>query len=362
MAALNGSCVLQLLFQSRFSIMIPDHFYIGKAAEHGKTGGRQDMWYKGNLHCHTTDSDGKHSPWEVVRMYREAGYSFLAITDHNRYSDYQEQYGSSDFLILPGVEAAAIWEDEDGTALQTHHMNGILGTEEMCRNAKALYAHGDRIGPFICRGTWDAKQAAQEMAALLKSHGMLVTYNHPIWSRISMESFCDIRELDILEIFNYGTWQEDETGYDTTYWDAMLRSGRRILADASDDSHRMTWDAFGGYIMVEADSLDRESIIEAIRRGRYYSSAGPEILSWGVEDGVARLVCSPCERATLIYDGWVGAGYTKLASKESGAQPAVTEISVRLTGKERYIRAECRDFEGRRAWTNPIYLKHEQNR
>jgi len=42
-------------------------------------------FYKGNLHSHTKLSDGSLEPGEVVRRYPEAGYSFLGISDHNRY-------------------------------------------------------------------------------------------------------------------------------------------------------------------------------------------------------------------------------------------------------------------------------------
>ncbi len=39
-------------------------------------------WYKGNLHTHSTNSDGRLSPEEVIRLYREEDYDFLALTDH----------------------------------------------------------------------------------------------------------------------------------------------------------------------------------------------------------------------------------------------------------------------------------------
>ncbi|HVU14003.1 MAG TPA: hypothetical protein VHD90_22145, partial [Phototrophicaceae bacterium] len=45
-------------------------------------------FYRGNLHTHSTRSDGRLSPELVCRFYREAGYDFLAITDH-----FMERYG-----------------------------------------------------------------------------------------------------------------------------------------------------------------------------------------------------------------------------------------------------------------------------
>ncbi|MBK9316840.1 MAG: hypothetical protein IPM55_21725 [Acidobacteria bacterium] len=40
-------------------------------------------WYKGNTHTHTLNSDGDSTPDEVARWYRENGYQFLVLTDHN---------------------------------------------------------------------------------------------------------------------------------------------------------------------------------------------------------------------------------------------------------------------------------------
>lgn len=137
----------------------------------------------------------------------------------------------------------------------------------------------------------------------------------------------------------------------------MLRSGRRMMADAADDAHAVSWDAFGGFIMVRAESLTQEAVSSAILAGDYYSSEGPEIREWSVDgDGLVRLVCSPCERLTLVFDGYVGAGRTRFA--EAGEY--VEEITFRLKGGERYVRGECRDRQGKRAWTNPIYLDGRQ--
>ena len=40
-------------------------------------------WFKGNLHCHSYWSDGLAFPDQAVRDYREAGFDFCAVTDHN---------------------------------------------------------------------------------------------------------------------------------------------------------------------------------------------------------------------------------------------------------------------------------------
>ena len=94
-------------------------------------------WYKGNIHCHTTNSDGCLTPEEVVKLYKENGYSFLAISDHDLYSDYRKELNSQDFIVLPALEATAVlYKDETRTErLCLHHIHGILGTEEMVKKA-----------------------------------------------------------------------------------------------------------------------------------------------------------------------------------------------------------------------------------
>ena len=75
-------------------------------------------WYKGNLHMHTTMSDGVLDPVEAINVYREAGYDFIAITDHRKIG-HPWQDGS--FLILPGVE----WDTGDAVHMPVYHILGI---------------------------------------------------------------------------------------------------------------------------------------------------------------------------------------------------------------------------------------------
>lgn len=109
---------------------------------------KEGNWYKGNLHCHTTDSDGSLTPAEVVQYYKKEGYDFLAISDHNIFSDYRRDFDCDEFIILPAVEASAVLYKDDSKnraeRLSIHHIHGILGNEEMQRKAaKGLF--------FICR-------------------------------------------------------------------------------------------------------------------------------------------------------------------------------------------------------------------
>ena len=74
---------------------------------------------KGNLHTHSTKSDGNLSPEELIKKYREEGFDFVAVTDHR---DKPEPHCYSDIdgiLVLEGCEVS-----------KAHHWNYIEGDEE----------------------------------------------------------------------------------------------------------------------------------------------------------------------------------------------------------------------------------------
>ena len=60
-------------------------------------------WYKGNLHTHSTNSDGRKTPEEIVQIYKDHGYQFLAFTEHELYT-HNRALSDKDILILPRVE------------------------------------------------------------------------------------------------------------------------------------------------------------------------------------------------------------------------------------------------------------------
>lgn len=313
------------------------------------------QWFKGNLHSHTTESDGNYTPQEATQEFRKQGYSFLCISDHNLYTDYRSLLNTDDFIILPGLEAAAVLFDKENTCICVHHVNGILGTTAMQQAAtKPLLQHKETYEPRVFYNKWDEEKVAQEIIDDLHERGCFVTYNHPMWSRVSSELLKKLYDIDILEIFNYNTENESGTGYITSCWDQILRQGRRQLANAADDNHNdgIFDDAFGGFIMVNARNLTHDAIVSAILSGNYYSSAGPYILEWGIKNGTAYICCDSVERINFIADGYVGAGTTVIAKEEP-----LQKAEWKLTGKEKYIRIECVDAQGRRAWTNPMYIK-----
>lgn len=315
-------------------------------------------WYKGNLHSHTINSDGKLTPEQAVRKYHEHGYQFLCLSEHDLYTDYRSQLNQDDFIILPGLEASSslLHSEDDRTCIKTHHMHGILGTQQMQDNASYHFAHNEILTAAIHYGCWDGFAAAQKLVDTLHKHGCLVTYNHPIWSRIEPQEIVNLKGVWGIEIYNYNTVNESGTGADTAYWDLMLRSGHQIYGFASDDNHNQGKfpDSFGGWVQVAASALNHDSIVSALLMGKFYSSSGPEIYGWGVKDDFVWIDCSPCQRINFICGGPVNAGTTIMAASEK----KLDHGGMLLTGRETYVRIECVDQNGKTAWTNAIFLQN----
>ena len=59
------------------------------------------LWLKGNLHAHTTESDGKRSPQAVVNDYAARGYDFLMISDHDKLTD-PAKLDARGMTLIPG--------------------------------------------------------------------------------------------------------------------------------------------------------------------------------------------------------------------------------------------------------------------
>ncbi len=315
--------------------------------------------YKGNLHTHTTNSDGNLSPKEVKALFKKNGYSFLCITDHDVYSDLREELNDKDFIVLPGVEASSpLYVDESKKRYKkTHHVLGILGTTTMQENAKKInYKHGDLLEIKSNVGDWDGAKEAQLLVDNLVDRGMIVSYNHPIWSRVDLEEFINLKNIFALEFYNYGTVNECEQGYDSLHWDNMLNAKNYVYGIATDDSHNVSEyvDALGGYIVVMAETLNHDNIVNSLVKGEYYSSSGVEIEEWGILNGVVYVSCSDVRKINFICGGCVGDGLTVM---KDDILETLNYAEYSLHGTETYVRIECIDKHGKMAWTNPIILK-----
>jgi hypothetical protein len=278
-------------------------------------------WFRGNIHTHTTESDGRLSPSEVSDFYRTRGYDFLILTDHDRVSD-PSGLSTEDFLVFSGVEI--------GPMDTRHHIVGV------------------GIGQY---GPVEKWQTAQETIDGLRGMGALVFIAHPYWSALTESDIGDLQRIIGIELYNTGCEVEIGRGFSTVHWDNLLASGMALDGIAVDDAHRYTDDAPGGWVWVKASRLTEERIIDSLSKGLFYATTGPRIIDIEVKDETIRVESSPVDTITFHSRGPSGDSVHRVG------EGMLTHATHQFKPDHRYVRVECVDGGGRKAWSNPIYTE-----
>ena len=296
------------------------------------------IWCKGNLHTHTTNSDGKLSPEQTITEYKKMGYDFLAFTDHGRYV-YNKHLESDDFVVIPGIEIAIHPTDK-----KIYHHIAAVRSKISDKNYPDGYV--------FPHSEYKGLKTVQEAIDDLNAHDNFTFYCHPLGSRTEVGDFIELDGLIGMEIYNTHSHiqHNNNFGYSPTYTDGALRRGKMRHIFAVDDCHHLLNDRGKGYVMVKSDEKSEESIVDAILKGRFYSSRGPEIYEFGVKDNEVYIKCSSVREIHFIaYDP---AGYSFVGEK--GELRENTSCAVNESWS--YVRAEIIDDHGYQAWTNPIFL------
>jgi hypothetical protein len=307
-------------------------------------------FYKGNIHCHSTRSDGCLPPKGVVEAYRGKGYHFIAFTEHNLYSDFSE-FNGDDFITIQSVEASPAMPDGE---IRAYHFIALPGGQELIRKASLpMYRHGDETPgePF------SSFDDLQDFIDNFHNRGYMVMINHPFWSRIEYEQILPLKNLFALEIYNFCSGITENMAESNVCYDALLRNDMRLWCVAVDDNHNMfplsgaRRDSFGGFIQVKAESLCEGDICDAIARGSFYSSTGPEIHDFYLDGSTVHFSCSPAARIYISGDV-----RQVLSAVAEDSEHLLTGLEGKISGYEKYVRAECYDANGKKAYTNPIFL------
>ncbi len=291
-------------------------------------------FYRGNLHGHSTNSDGIWSPAEYVRQYRQNGYDFVALTDHclEQYgyplSD-TRQFRSDDFTTLIGAELHP-GQIESGSAWHLLAVGLPLDFE--------THREGDT----------GASVARRVMAA-----GAFLAATHPDWYAFTVADFETLDAADAIECYNGGADAGSDRGHNWHYIDMLLHRGHRMGVIAVDDLHAGTaglGDFMRGWVQVKAEALTPEALLRALKAGHYYASTGPQLHNVEFR-GREKLVveCSPV-RQILVTGEQPGA----LRVSGDGLRDAEFDLS---DFDSRWLRVTARAETGGRAWTNPVWLE-----
>lgn len=297
-------------------------------------------WFRGNTHAHTLNSDGDSAPDVVARWYREQGYQFLVLTDHNFVTPVEGLNAligaPGKFLLIEGEEIT------DRSGDKPVHVNA-LGLREL-----VAPQGGPSPGDVLARDV-----------AAVRAAGAVAQVNHPNFGwALSSADIVRGGAAELLEIFNGHPQVNNDGGGDAAgaeaLWDVLLSSGHRVYGVASDDTHDLrrlgVQQAAGpgrGWVVVRAARLTAVDILAALSRGDFYASTGIELLD--VRPEPRRLAVSIKERGTTRYrTRFIGQGGRVLAERDG------PEASYAVTGGEGYVRALVTDSNGLRAWTQPV--------
>jgi hypothetical protein len=288
-------------------------------------------FYRGNLHTHSTRSDGGLAPEAVVAAYREQGYDFLTLTDH-----FLEQYA---FPIT------------DTRALRSADFTTLLGAElHAPRTEAGLDWHLVAVGLPPDFTLPSPNETGPELAARAAAHGAFVGIAHPAWYSLTVADALTIEAAHAVEVYNEGAAQWNDRGHSWYLCDLLLGRGRSLTAYAADDAHfhSVRPSAFAAWVQVRAPELTPEALLAALREGAYYSSQGPKIHDVAVESGQISIACSPVV-------GIILSGPSRHACQARG--DALTAAMFSLNGfAGSYCRVTIIDANGKRAWSNPIWL------
>ncbi len=300
-------------------------------------------FYKANLHCHSTFSDGKWTPEELKERYMRHGYSIIAFTDH-RTMHSQAHLTDNDFLALDGYEI--------DVNQQEANRNGYRKTCHFCLVAKKP---GMTQPDFGDEDTYTGENISRIMQSA-REKGFFVTYNHPNWSLEDFSDYINYHGMDAMEICNFGCVIVGYADYVPQFYDEMLRYGKRIFCVATDDNHNrhdessVYCDSFGGWVSIKADALDYETVAKALEDGHFYSSQGPEIKELWYEDGVIHIKTSPVKKIDFVF----GSRRADTRVAENGEY--LTEAECVVPDNSIFVRISAKDENGFPADTNAYFV------
>ena len=320
-------------------------------------------FFKANLHCHTTVSDGAWTPEKVKEEYKKHGYSIVAYTDHEVMVPHPELC-DDEFIAMNGYEletkeyASPIWSKNRRCHMCFVALSPDLKKHVCWNEEKNGYTWGN-ASSYIDGVEYDEKDAhfirtydgecVSEMMKRGREAGFFVTYNHPTWSAESYEQYIGYNNMHAMEMVNNSCNAGGYEEYNARVYDDMLRSGKRLYCIAADDNHNKFDDSFGGFTMIKAEKLEYGLIAKALLNGDFYASQGPQIHELFVEDGKITVKTSNAVKISMITD----VIHSRCLTAKEGE--FVTEATFDIHEPATYFRIVVIDEHGKRACTNAYF-------
>jgi hypothetical protein len=298
---------------------------------------------RGNIHTHSNWSDGDRHPRDVYVWYRNHGFNFVALTDHNTRASPQtfKALEKPNFVIISGEELTM-------TVQRTRvHVNGLCTKRTI----------GGGKHPSV-------RAALVHAIEYVHAQGGIALVNHPNFDwALNAEDIRSASGAELVEIYSshphVNSLGDNEHPSQEAIWETLIDQGENIGSVAVDDAHYFHHDKPNssnpakpglGWVEVFVPTVDRNAICEALRTKQLYSSSGASLSRirvttdsmsvWPKEDG-----------ATVEF---IGDGGKVFEKKERGKDG---ETTYQLHGTERYVRARITLADGRKAWTQAYRTK-----
>ncbi len=290
---------------------------------------RPGRFWRGNLHCHSTRSDGAVEPAEVCRRYRDEGYDFVALTDH-----FLPRYGH------PVV---------DTRGFRTNRFTTLLGAELHAGTmANGEVWHILAVGLPEDFAPAPGPETGPGLAARAAAAGAFVAIAHPHWSGLTLQDARSLTAAHAVEVYNHGCATGCDRGDGFVIADLLLSEGRRLSLCATDDAHFTEPDHFGGWVMVRAEANDPAALLDALKAGHYFSSQGPEFRGIEVGPGAVEVACSAVRSVIVQGRGTAAVGVHGLSMTRA-------RVPLDRLAASPWLRVTLIDAAGRRAWSNPFW-------
>lgn len=372
-------------------------------------------WYRGNLHTHSLWSDGDDYLESIAKWYTDHDYHFLSFTDHNvladreRWSTISENKG--------GEKAFAKLQQNFPDWIETREEEGkqqvrLRTFEEVSkrfnRTGEFLLIQGEEISdkfeklPIHLNGTNVAERltprAGDSVLEVIQNNvnalqiqrqqtgqAMMIHLNHPNFGyAITADDLARVVGENFFEVYNGhpGVHNAGDDSHPSTerIWDLVLTQRLAELdlplmyGLATDDGHNYHnipsrgSEPGRGWVMVLAENLTAESLINSLEQGRFYSSSGVELaeVKHNKTSYTVRIEPKPMTRYTIEFIG------TRHNSTPEDLGIVLetfygNSATYEYQGDELYVRAritastphpnpsELHDHE--MAWTQPVVVK-----
>jgi hypothetical protein len=342
----------------------------------------QVKWWKGNLHTHSLWSDGDDFPEMIAEWYREQGYHFLALSDHNILSENIKWIRHTEVIKRGGKNALEKYEarfpggwvetrGERGTAeleIRLKPLNEfralveergrflMIQSEEISDKAEGVPVHLNAtnikeliqpLGGATVREAIANNVRAVEDQAQRTGREIMIHLNHPNFGlAITAEDLAMVVSERFFEVYNGhpGVKQQGDETHPSVerLWDIAntLRLGQLkappLYGIATDDTHDYHGEPGArpgrGWIHVRTRYLSPEHLIRAIKAGDFYASSGVTVNDFSFDASTGEFKIAIAEEEGVEYTtAFIGT----LDDADQTAQPPVDKDGkpIRATGR-----------------------------